>query len=226
MKKILFCFVFMYCRIYCPAQEMPLKELIGTSIRADASKALMKVTKDYFRSQPLSQRFSSFITSLQKDPWFTVENYERRTDSTFFYMSGTYKNFNPFRYETKEIRLIIAEEEFIHVDSLHTKDTIINLQLMGITDTNAKNAGQVQKEFKRFDRIYRADFGSAVYNYASQQGVTTAEMYNYFFPTLAISPVTTAWGQLTDTHQYTFTMTIRFKLKENEAIFILYPGGL
>ncbi|TAL40577.1 MAG: hypothetical protein EPN92_14430 [Chitinophagaceae bacterium] len=224
MKKILFCIAFMYCRIHCQAQEMPLKELVGISIRADASKALMKVTKDYFRSQPLSQRFSSFITSLQKDPWFTIETYERRTDSTFFYLNGTYKNFNPFHYDVKEIRLIIAEEEFIHIDSLHTKDTIINLQLMGITDTTAKIAGQVQKEFKRFDKNYRKDFGRAVYDYSSQGGITTAEMYNYFFPSLAICHVTSAWGQLPGTYQYTFTLTIRFKLIENEANLVLFPG--
>lgn len=212
-----------FCGSVSPAQELTLKDLAGIHLHVDASDAMMKIAKAYFRSQPFSQRFSSFIGSLQKDPWFTVENYERRTDSTFFFLSGSYKNFNPFRYTAKEVRLIIAEEQFIHADSLQTPDTIINLQLMGIIDSAASAADIIQKEFNRFHRMYQNDFGKFTYDHASKKGVITAEMHTYFFPVLAISPVTTAWGQLMEGHQYTFTITIRFKLKENQACFVLFP---
>ena len=66
-----------------------------------------------------------------------LKTYDRRTDSNFFFITGTYKNFNPFRYAPKELRLVVAEEEIIHADSLKTHDTIINLQIMGVTDTGS-----------------------------------------------------------------------------------------
>ena len=78
---------------------------------------LQSILKTYFRTHPFDMRFSSFIATLQQDPWFTIETYGRRTDTSFFYITGTYKNFNPFHYAPKELRLILAEEEIIHRDS-------------------------------------------------------------------------------------------------------------
>ena len=51
----------------------------------------------------------------------------------------------------------------------------------------------------------------------------TGEVYNYFISHRSISPVTIAWGRL-ETNEYTFTITIRFKLKENMATYIIPPG--
>jgi hypothetical protein len=221
MKKGLFCIVLIFTCWVCRAQETQLDELISGKIHAEAGKALIKITKNYFRSHPLNQRFSSFIISLQKDPLFTVETYERRTDSTFFYLNGTYKNFNPFRYPAKEARLIIAEEHFKYGDSMQLADTIINLQLMGITDTGANNQEEVQKEFRRFHRNHHADFWNFTNNSSSKKGVITAEAHNYFIYLLDVAPVTIAWGLLPETGQYTFTITIRLKVKENEADLVM-----
>lgn len=221
MKKGLFYAVLIFACSFCVAQENELNELINVKIHAAAGKALTKITKTYFRSHPLNQRFSSFIISLQKDPLFSVETYEKRTDSSFFYLSGTYENFNPFSYIVKETRLIIAEEQFIHKDSLQTADTIINLQLMGITDTGGKNQEVVQKEFRRFHRNHHADFWDFSNNHFSKNGVISAEVHNYFIYLLAIAPVTIAWGFLQESGQYTFTITIRLKVKENEAGLVM-----
>ncbi len=176
------------------------------------------VSKTYFRAHPFDMRFSSFVTSIQQDPWFTLEKIYRRTDSNFFFLTGSYKNFNPFRYTPKELRLVIAEEEIIHADSLKTHDTIINLQLMGITDTGIVNMKAVEKEFKRFQNNQAGRFSSSIH----ETFVDGGEGYNYFISPFLISPVTVAWGRL-DTRQYTFTITIRFKLKENVATYILMP---
>jgi hypothetical protein len=201
MKKILFSFfLFVTC---CAYSQGPIQ----------------LISKNYFRAQPFEGRFSSFVTSLQQDPWFTLETYHRRTDSSFFFITGTYKNFNPFRYLPKEIRLVVAEEEIIHVDSLKTHDTIINVQLMGISDTGFVNSKAAEKEFKRFHNNYVARFSSSIHESLDEIG----EVYNYFILPLSISPVTIAWGRLA-TNQYTFTITIRFKLKENIATYIMAPG--
>ena len=185
---------------------------------------LQSLLKTYFRTHPFDIKFSSFVLSLQKDPWFTTEEYHRRTDTSFFFLSGTYKNFNPFRFTPKELRLVVAEEEIIHVDSLHTRDTIINLQLMAITDSGLVNSKPVEKEFHRFNNNQSDRFSSKTYDTYDKQGKMAAEILNYFIFPLSIAPVTIAWGPLPENRNYTFTITIRFKLKENIANFILAPN--
>ncbi|HET6766762.1 MAG TPA: hypothetical protein VFH08_05170 [Chitinophagaceae bacterium] len=180
---------------------------------------LQPILKTYFRVHPFDIRFSSFITSLQQDPWFTAETYDRRTDSSFFFLSGTYKNFNPLRYLPKELKLVVAEEEIIHSDLLKTPDTIINLQLMGLTDTGIVYSNAVEKEFRRFHNNHEHRFSKSVHQTFDGIG----EVYYYFLSPLSIPPVSIAWGRL-ETNQYTFTLTIRFKIKENMANFIVAPG--
>ena len=180
---------------------------------------LESILKTYFRVHPFDIRFSSFVTSLQQDPWFTVETYGRRTDSTFFFLTGTYKNFNPFRYLPKELKLVVAEEEITHADSLKTHDTIINLQIMGLTDTGIVSSKAVEKEFKRFHNNQADRFSNSVH----QTFEGTGEVNYYFISPLSIPPVSIAWGRV-ETNQYTFTITIRFKLKENMANYIVAPG--
>ena len=186
---------------------------------------LQSLLKTYFRTHPFDMKFSSFVTSLQKDPWFTTEEYYRRTDSNFFFLSGTYKNFNPFRFTPKELRLVVAEEEIIHADSLHTHDTIINIQLMAITDTGLGNRKPVEKEFHRFNNNQSDRFSSKTHvDSYDEEGKMAAEIYNYFIFPLSIAPVTIAWGALPESRNYAFTITIRFKLNGNNADFILAPN--
>jgi len=209
MKKILFPFFLL---------------IVSTSYSQNPLQSLLKT---YFRTHPFDMRFSSFIVSLQQDPWFTIETYSRRTDTAFFYLTGTYKNFNPFHYPPKELRLVLAEEEIIHTDSLKTHDTIMNLQLLGISDTGAVNSKLVEKEFKRFHKNQADRFSSNTYDtFEEKNGRITAEIYNYFVFPFSIAPITIAWGILPDTNKYAFTITIRFKVKENIATYIVSPGEL
>src|SRR5689334_14191565 len=111
---------------------------------------LQSVAKSYFRTHPFNSKFSTFILNLQRDPWLTITEFNRRTDSTFFYLTGTYKNFNPLHFSPTELKLIVAEEEIIYSDSLQTRDTIMNLQLIGMIDTNTTSMKLVEKEFRKF----------------------------------------------------------------------------
>ena len=209
MRKILFLFFIL---------------IVNTGHSQNPIKSALKT---YFRVHPFDMKFSSFIISLQKDPWFTIEDYSRRTDTTFFYLTGTYKNFNPFRYVPKELKLVVAEIEIIHTDSLKTHDTIMNLQLMGITDSGLAGEKMAEKEFKRFHNNHADQFSSNTYDiYQEKNGSVIAESYNYFVSPFSIAPVTIAWGILPETNQYSFTITLRFKVKENIAIYIISPGEL
>jgi hypothetical protein len=185
-----------------------------------AQSPVEAVMKKYFRSHPFNMKFSSFILALQKDPLFTVENYNRRTDTTFFYLSGAYKEFNPFRYKPSEIKLIIAEEEFVMQDSLKTRDTIINLQLMGIAENNKQNSEKVKDEFRRFHNSLSAYFSRSNYDEINSENTLIATLRNYFIDPFSVAPVSTAWGQMPDTKELTFTITVRFKVQQNIADII------
>src|SRR4030095_10496195 len=206
MKKILFPFFIL---------------IVSTSY---SQNPLQSILKTYFRTHPFDMKFSSFIASLQQDPWFTIESYSRRTDTSFFFITGTYKNFNPFHYPPKELRLILAEEEIVHMDSLKTHDTIMNLQLLGISDSGTVSSNLAEKEFKRFHKNQGDRFSSNTSNsFKEKDGSLTTKVYNYFIFPFSIALVTIAWGILPDTNQYAFTITIRFKVKENMATYIVSP---
>jgi hypothetical protein len=188
---------------------------------------IQPILKNYFRTHPFDTKFSSFIASLQQDPWFTIETYGRRTDTSFFFITGTYKNFNPFRFAPKELRLIVAEEEIVHNDSLKTHDTIMNLQLLGISDSGETNSKLVEKEFKRFHNNQADHFSSNTSSsFKEKDGSLTVKVYNYFISPFSIAPLTIAWGILPESNQYAFTITIRFKVKENSVIYITGPSEL
>jgi hypothetical protein len=191
-----------------------------------AQHPLQKVLKTYFRSHPFDRTFSSFIISLQQDPLFTIDTYERRTDSGFFYLAGHYTSFNPFRYNAKEVKLIIAEGAFVHADSLHTLDTLIHIQLMGITDTGLVHQPKVIKEFNRFHSAFAAQFWKNSFQTIQPNGNQVAGISSYFIFPFSISPLTIAWGPLPETNQFTFTITIRCKVKQNVADLVLSPDGL
>ena len=142
---------------------------------------IQPILKNYFRTHPFDMKFSSFIASLQQDPWFTIDTYSRRTDTAFFFLTGTYKNFNPFRFAPTELRLIVAEEEIVHNDSLKTHDTIMNLQLLAISDSNEINSKLVEKEFRRFHNNQADRFSSNTSNsFKEKDGSLTTKAYNYF----------------------------------------------
>lgn len=210
MRKILLTIVLLLLFFNSPYAQSPLQE----------------VSKIYFRTHPFDSKFSSFILNLQKDPWLTIHEFNRRTDSSFFYISGTYKNFNPLRYTPTELKLIVAEDEIVYSDSLLTHDTIINLQLIGIIDTNIASAKLAEKEFKRFHQSQSKRFDDFTNKTLGGPNQKTGEINNYFVSPFSISPVTIAWGMMPETKQYTFAITIRFKVAENQALYIMQPGEL
>jgi len=195
-------------------------------IKLQAQNQIQSISRAYFRTHPFDSKFSTFIINLQKDPWFTISEYHRRTDSAFFFLTGTYKNFNPFRYTPVELRLTLSEEEIIYSDSLHTHDTIMNLQLMGTIDSNMSTNKSVEKELKRFHQAYSGRFDDFKSRTLKWQQNITGEIYSYFISPLSISPITVAWGILPNTNQYSFAIIIRFKVAQNQAVYIIQPGEL
>ena len=103
----------------------------------------------------------------------------------------------------------------------------MNLQLLGIIDSSAVSSDLAEKEFKRFHKNQGGRFSSNTSNsFKEKDGSLTTKAYNYFVSSYSIAPVTIAWGVLPGSNQYALIITIRFKVKENAAIYIISPGEL
>ena len=191
-----------------------------------AQSSLGIVAEKFFRTHPFNSKFSTFILNLQRDPWLKIEDLNRRTDSTFFYLKGTYHHFNPFHYETQQVMLIVAEEEIAYSDSLRTHDTIMNLQLIGMIDSSTAIEKTVQKELKRFHNTYSKQFDDFTSRTLKWEDKITGEIISYFVSPFSISPLTIAWGVLPESAQYSFSIILRFKVSENQVIYITQPGEL
>lgn len=200
--------------------------ITALSVNSFSQSPLQAVAKSYFRTHPFDSKFSTFILNLQRDPWLTITEFSRRTDSTFFYLTGTYKNFNPFHFAPTELKIIVAEEEIIYPDSIQTHDTIMNIQLIATIDTNSSSMKLVEKEFKKFHQSQSKFFDDFVHKTLGGPQTLTGEINNYFISPFSIAPATTAWGLMPETRLYTFAITIRFKVTENQAVYITQPGEL
>ena len=197
---------------------------IFISVKTSSQDAIQAISKNYFRAHPFDSKFSTFILNLQRDPWFAIKELNRRTDSTFFYLTGDYKNFNPFRFTPKELKLIVAEEEITYSDSLKTIDTVVNLQLIAIVDTNTASSKLVEKEFKRFHQSQSKRFDDFTHKTLGGTEAISGEMNNYFISPYSIAPVTVAWGLMPVTKEFSFVITVRFKVAQNQAVYITQPG--
>ena len=205
-------------------RKLFISVFIIIAFKTYSQDAIQAISKNYFRTHPFDSKFSTFILNLQRDPWFSVKEFNRRTDSSFFYLTGDYINFNPFRFTPKELKLIVAEQEITYTDSLQTLDTIINLQLIGIIDTNTTSSKLVEKEFKRFHQSQSKRFDDVIHKTLGGPQNITGEINNYFISPFTISPITIAWGPMPETKEYSFAITVRFKVTQNQALYITQPG--
>ena len=121
MKRFLLLFLAVLLTKICISQIFP------------GQKAIIQVAKNYFRSNPFDRKFSQFLNHLMNDPAIGNKKILKRTDTSFFYLSGDYSNHNPFFYLATRTKVVVAESEVIINDSLSLTDTIITYQLAGYT---------------------------------------------------------------------------------------------
>jgi len=179
-----------------------------------------KIIKSYYRVNPYDRKFSTALNNILSDTGFVKTDLLKRTDSTFFFLSGYYKRFNPFDFKTSRTELRLAETEIVYTDkdSLQTIDTIIIFQVLAIAENGEEGKATVQKEFARFHRRYVRDFWRHEYKEGkSINEEITAGVYNYFFYGYQVSPLSIAWGKMPGEGRYTFTISLRIKVKDNFA---------
>jgi hypothetical protein len=181
---------------------------------------LQDLTASYFKSTPYNKSFSGFLQEIMNDPDLQDKVINRRTDSTFFYISGTYRRFNPFIHRPTILKLIVAESEFTDSDTSSYKDTVMYCQLLVTIDTTGKSGQFVKKEYNRLLRKAGRAFTHQTYALGQENSANKGEITNSFITPFAVSPLTIAWGRHEATHEYVLSISLRLKVTENRAAMV------
>jgi len=167
----------------------------------------------YFRANPFDTGFNVFYQRLSADPALSDKSIQKRTDSTLFSFKGAYENFKRgnFKFTRAEVRL--EEIEIETSESLHTKDTLIQYQIICYC-MGGKSGLTIAK--KVYDNFYKEYHNAFLYSNkeAKEPDETAGAVRHYFSSNLPISPVTTLWGRKNE-NESVFSVAVRMKLKEN-----------
>jgi len=92
------------------------------TIRYVGNDYLIKIVKNYFRSDPYRNEFGFFLKHLMNDPILVNKSTRLRTDTSLFYFQGVYKNYSPYGFLADRTEIRLAEQELVIDDSLSLKD--------------------------------------------------------------------------------------------------------
>ncbi len=188
--------------------------------------AVRKVTKNYFRSDPFTIEFSSFLKHLINDPTITEKEFYQRSDTGLFYLHGYYSTHKPFFFKPKKIEVVLAEVEMQYSDSLPYKDTIMIYQLVAYSENTQEGIKDVKREFDKIHKLINKGFSSSKYQEQKAGDDISAAWINYFVATHALAPVTLMWGKTKGIDEAVLNITIRMKTSYNRAVLAapLLPG--
>lgn len=180
-------------------------------IHYSGSEYLLKIVKNYFRSDPYQNEFGYFLKHLMNDPILVNKTTRLRTDTNFFYFQGTYKDYSPYSFLADRTEIRLAEKELIYDDSLSFKGTVMIYQLLGITNNGKAGLEAVKNEFSKFNRHYGKHFTLESSDLKKGDDIV-GETRDYFVYGIANSPLTVAWVKF-DEIQNAFIITLRLKMK-------------
>ncbi len=159
-----------------------------------AQEGLFQFSKIYFRSNPFAGNFSGFLHHLLNDPSVLEKEIQKRTDTSFFYFSGFYKNYNPFFFKPGKVQVLLQEASVNYGDSL-ANDTIFIYQLVAYADGTEKGEQEVKREFEKIHRVFNKKFYNSNYEDLNN-GESSGGVHNYFVAYSTLAPATTIWTKL------------------------------
>ena len=184
---------------------------------------LQQVAAPYIKLDPYKNSFSQFLQEFINDPDLQYKVLNKRTDSTFFFASGTYKRFNPFIYRPSSLKVAIIESEFSDSDTSSYRDTVVYYQLLVTADTTAQSEQFVKKEYSRLLRKHNDKFTFNIQPLNDTNNAQKGEIAIGFFNLFAVSPITIAWGRELASRNYVFSLTLRMKVQGNRATLVTLP---
>jgi hypothetical protein len=186
-------------------------EQIPVTVRYFGNNYLLKIVRNYFRSDPYQNEFGFFLKHLMNDPTLITKTTHLKTDTSLFYFQGVYQNHNPFGFHSDRTEVRLAEQELVVDDSLSLKDTMIVYQLLGLCYNGKAGLASVKNEFTKFNRHYGKHFITQSTDIREGEEIVGGAE-DYFIFGIAASPLTVTWIKL-DEFQNAFVITLRLKIK-------------
>ena len=186
-------------------------EKIPVTVRYFGNNYLLKIVRNYFRSDPYQNEFGFFLKHLMNDPTLITKTTHLKTDTSLFYFQGVYQNHNPFGFHSDRTEVRLAEKEVVLDDSLSLKDTMIVYQLLGFTYNGTTGLTLVKNEFTKFNRRNGKHFITQSTDIKQGEDIVGGAQ-DYFIYGIDASPLTVTWIKL-DEFQNAFVITLRLKIK-------------
>ncbi len=197
--------------------------ITSTAFYTEAQR-LNTITQTYYRISPFNKEFSAFLLRLMNDPTLTDKTIHRKTDSTLFFLEGTYKNHSPFFFKAGKTKIILAEREHL-TDSGRQINSIFLYQLVGYAPAGEEGVKDILEEFEKFCRQHKKGFdGQSIRELKSQEN-KLGEVRDYLYNNLIFSPLTVAWSTNKEKSENVFAITVRFMVVENNAYLPVPADG-
>ena len=116
-----------------------------------------------------------------------IKNTWKRTDTSLFYFSGIFNNYNPFFFKPKRIEIVLQEVPVQYADSIPA-DTILIYQLLAYTDGNTKGEEEVKKEFEKIHRKFNKKFYNSNFQDLKVGKEIKGGVHNYFLVLQMLHP--------------------------------------
>jgi hypothetical protein len=187
------------------------------------SQSPYTISKDYFRTDPFANSFSSFINTLINDQALKEKIITRRSDSVLFYFEGIYSSYSPFFIPVSHCKIILAEKEDRTEDSTATPYFYYEYQLIGYAKDINKGYKDVKEEFDMLNKKFSKSLVPEIEKELKRNGQVSGKIKHYSYKTMLLKPVTLAWAVSSDQQENIIAITLRFLNISNEA-FLPIPS--
>ncbi|RYY59362.1 MAG: hypothetical protein EOO05_13500 [Chitinophagaceae bacterium] len=190
--------------------------LLLTGLNAQRMDPVLKFSNKYYRSNPFTTTFGTFLEHVMNDPDLKNVKKQLRTDTSLFVFNGTYTNYNPFDFKPSRVDVALVEQNVqLYVDRPEG-DTIMLFVLIAFADSTAKGAEELKKEYSKIQRRSDRWFLDRKEEDITEANVTGMSS-NYFVDYAQVSPVSVEWV-LGLTKVPILRLTMRIRSRGNEAV--------
>lgn len=198
--------------------KRPLLLLSGILLYAAVfSQGIYSAVHTYFRHDPFEKPFAQFLSSLLNDPALTEKDIKKKTDSTLFFLQGTYRAYRPFFFPATHCRVVLAEQQEF-TDSTETEAyTFFVYQLIGYAAPGDEGVRDVKEEFERLQRKWKKGLVDNGHRELKRGSETSGMIADYHYGYMLFNPVSIAWASSAGKKENIIALTVRFLLRENQA---------
>jgi hypothetical protein len=208
-----------------PVKKFYLLFLLLFSLHAHSQEMLLKVTENYYRSLPFHKPFNKFIEHLLNDPTFIRDTVAKKTDTTLYYLRGSYRSHNPFFFKGIRTDIILAEKEEMEYDSATEVRSVFHYQIVGYAPPGEEGIKDVQQEFEKACRRYKKGFTGSNDREIKTGNTKRGKVRDYVFRHLTYPALTISWLTSENGQNNVFAITVRFMVYRNNALLPIPPDG-